>query len=170
MRVAGLRHLERAELVVVVRGWGLIRGALLLHGVRDLVRDELLSGGRLRVVLAGAEVDRLADGERARVERLGGLGRLAAGVDLDAGEIGVEAALEAPAQLGRQRGAAPATPRHLIGHARALAGRERRATDGVAIDARAAAGGARLLHSITVPGSDGSIAHSNASNSAVESR
>ena len=76
-RVAGLRHGERAARA----------RAALLDDVGELVGDQLVAGGRARVVLAAGEVDVGAGRERARgdraVELVGGV----VGVDADVGEV-----------------------------------------------------------------------------------
>ena len=61
------------------------RGALL-DGVGQLVRDQLLSAGGVRLELVAAEEDVLADGEGVGVERGALLGGGLAGVDADVGE------------------------------------------------------------------------------------
>ena len=53
--------------------------ARLLQRVRQLVRDEVLTGAARRLVGAVAEDDRLADGECARADRAGAVCRLRSG-------------------------------------------------------------------------------------------
>src|SRR5206468_9961771 len=76
VRVAGAAH-RRAELDAA-------GAAALLHGVGDLVGEEVVTLRRAGVVLAGGEVDVLAGGEGVGAERLRGARRRVAGVDAHA--------------------------------------------------------------------------------------
>ena len=96
--VAGLRDAGRGR-----------RGAAVgLGDVRDLVRDQANAGLAAGVVGAGREVDILAEGERARVDRGRGARRAVVGVDPDARHVDAELARQARRQLRRQRCAAAA--------------------------------------------------------------
>ncbi|MEZ4367619.1 MAG: hypothetical protein R2939_15285 [Kofleriaceae bacterium] len=96
MAIAGRRHLERRALRRAAH-------AGLLDGVRDLVGDELLAARGAGLVLAVAEVHRLADGDRARRVVARRRRRDRVGVQAHAAEVGAEAALEGGPQVRRQR-------------------------------------------------------------------
>jgi hypothetical protein len=97
------------ERVTVVRDLELelrcCRRSLLLHRVRDLVCEEVLPRLSVGIVVAGAEIDVLTDGERTRRHRAGGLVRIVIGVDANASELRTQPGCEAIAQRPRQRAA-----------------------------------------------------------------
>src|SRR5207237_1154232 len=95
LRVAGGRDLE----LVLRRG----RAAALLDGVRHLVCEQVQAERIARPELAVGEVDVLPGRVRARADRVRRVGRLGAGVDAHAGEVGGERRLEAIADAVGQR-------------------------------------------------------------------
>ncbi len=74
--------------------------------MRQLVGEEGAAAARLRLVLAGAEEDVLADRERSRLDRARQLAGARAGVNPDARQIASEARLEVTPDVGGQRLAA----------------------------------------------------------------
>ena len=83
------------------------RAVAVLDDVAELVREQLVALGGPRGELAGREGDVLADGERARVQRLG----LRPVVDAHAAEVVAEPRLHAAPHGGLERAAAAAAPR-----------------------------------------------------------
>jgi hypothetical protein len=77
--------------------------ALLLHRVRDLVRDELSSGARLGIVLPAGEMDVASRGVGTGADGRGRFAGSFAGVNSYVSQIGGERRAEALLQLGRQR-------------------------------------------------------------------
>src|SRR5439155_9979027 len=82
-----LRHVVVLErLLFVWFGLALYAGALPLHHVRELVREQPIAFFRAGRELPAAEVHVVADGERPRAERARGRRRLAARAHLDVAE------------------------------------------------------------------------------------
>jgi hypothetical protein len=77
--------------------------ALLLHDVRELMRDQLVAGVAARVESVLAERDVAADGERVRIQRTRQRVGVAAGVDLHPAEVGVKRRFHPAAQSGLER-------------------------------------------------------------------
>src|SRR5262249_36368266 len=77
------------RLADVIEGVALRRGrrAALLRDVDQLVRHQVIAGGRAGLVAAGAEMDVVADRVRVRREIARGAGGVAAGVDADVAEV-----------------------------------------------------------------------------------
>ena len=100
-------HLRRDALGDVDRGAALddvaLRRGALLDGVRQLVRDQLLAAGALRLELVAAEEDVAADVNALALSRGALLRGRVAGVDADVAEVGAEARLHLPAHAGGQR-------------------------------------------------------------------
>jgi hypothetical protein len=68
----------------------------------DLMCDQMTATAGIRIVLAGAEKDVLADGEGARVQRLGGLARGAVVMQANIAEIAADVAFQVVAHRSIQ--------------------------------------------------------------------
>jgi hypothetical protein len=125
-----------ADLDLRLRG---ARPPALLHGVRDLVREQVHPERIVRLVAAGTEVDVLPRRERLRPQIARRIGRSPARVHADTPQIDAKALLEASARAIWQRTAARA--RNRFEGRRRVTGRAGRGTTGDARRARRLAGG-----------------------------
>ncbi len=106
-----------------------VSGALLLHHVGQLMRDESLAQRRIGCPRTGAEDDVASHRERSRAQPRRGPGCAGIGVNADASEVVIEAALEE-----RARGPVERPPRAEPGKRRRRAARRVVARDGGALD------------------------------------
>ena len=91
--------------------------ARLLHGVRDLVRDQVQPERIVRRVRARGEVDVVADRVRARVERVGRVRGRVVGVHAHARQVGVERAAQPHRdRVGQRRARVAARVAHELPH------------------------------------------------------
>src|SRR2546423_567599 len=105
-----LRHALRGALGLVLRGivapaelGRIAGGAVVLHDVCELVRQQPPPFRRLRSIPVAGEVDVAPDGVRARAEAFRCRGRSLVGVDANPSEVEAEGRLHLPAHGALER-------------------------------------------------------------------